>query len=231
MDLQVTGQHQGFWSLLADDERAALSALGRVGVYSPGAVMAVEGEPAAHVFVVTDGWVKIVSVARDGTERVLALRGQGDVVGEHAQEAAGYRTATVRAIGTVRALLVAYEDFSAFLDSSPGAGSAYRRVITQRWTDAESMLRSRLMSTGAQRLARLLLDLAGEDSSLDREVQVVMPLSQEELASLAGASRATVTRVISSWRQRGIIRTSFREITITDPAALRLIAGPAVDTG
>jgi CRP-like cAMP-binding protein len=51
-----------------------------------------------------------------------------------------------------------------------------------------------------------------------------MPLSQEELASLAGASRATVTRALSNWRQRGFIRTGQRRITIIDLPALRQIA-------
>jgi CRP-like cAMP-binding protein len=52
-----------------------------------------------------------------------------------------------------------------------------------------------------------------------------MTLTQEELASLTGASRATVTRALSNWRRRGIIRTGQRDITITDLGALRKIAG------
>ena len=51
-----------------------------------------------------------------------------------------------------------------------------------------------------------------------------MPLTQEELASMAGTSRATVTRALSNWRQRGFIRTGQRDITITDLGALRRIA-------
>jgi CRP/FNR family transcriptional regulator len=81
------------------------------------------------------------------------------------------------------------------------------------------MLRARSVTSGAQRLATLLLELA------DSELQTAMTLTQEELASLTGASRATVTRALSNWRQRGIIRTSQRDITITDLAALRKIAG------
>ena len=54
---------------------------------------------------------------------------------------------------------------------------------------------------------------------------MTMMLTQDELASLTGASRATVTRALSNWRQRGIIRTGQRDITITDPGALRKIAG------
>ena len=226
MNLHGTGPALGFWALLTDEEQAVLSGLGRVTVFSPGAVMCVEGEPVTYVFVLVEGWVKIRAVTADGRELVLALRGQGDVIGELAGETTGYRTATVQAIGTVRALIVAFEKFSSFLDSHLGAGHAYRRMFAQRWNDAESLLRSRSMTNGAQRLAGLLLELAARHGTeTGRGLHVAMPLTQEELASLTGASRATVTRALSNWRGRGIIRTGQRDITITDLAALRKIAG------
>ena len=188
--------------------------------------MCVEGDPATHVFVLVDGWVKILGVTTDGHEMVLALRGHGDTVGEVAGETAGYRTATVQAVGTVRALIVTYEKFSSFLDTHAGADRAYRRMVTRRWNDAESMLRTRSVTSGAQRLARLLLDLAARHGTqTDREVHVVMPLTQVELASMAGMSRATVTRALSDWRRRGIILTGQRDLTITDLGTLRKLAG------
>jgi CRP-like cAMP-binding protein len=219
MNLHGTGPAQGFWPLLSDDERTVLADLGRTTVYPPGTVMCVEGDPNTHVFVLVDGWVKIVGVTSDGHELTLALRGRGDTVGEVAGETTGYRNATVQAVGTVRALVVPYERFSSFLDAHDGADRAYRRMVTRRWNDAESMLRARSVTSGAQRLAGLLLELA------DSELQTAMTLTQEELASLTGASRATVTRALSNWRRRGIIRTGQRDITITDPEALRKIAG------
>jgi len=218
MNLHGTGPAQGFWPLLSDDERTVLAGLGRTTVYPPGAVMCVEGDPATHVFVLVDGWVKIVGVTSDGHELTLALRGHGDTVGEVAGETTGYRTATVQAIGTVRALVVPYDRFSAFLDAHDGADRAYRRMVTRRWNEAESRLRTRSVTSGAQRLAGLLLELADQ-----RDSEVI--LTQEELASLTGASRATVTRALSNWRQRGIIRTGQRDITITDLGTLRKIAG------
>ena len=219
MNLHGTGPAQGFWPLLSDDERTVLAGLGRTTVYPPGTVMCVEGDPNTHVFVLVDGWVKIVGVTSDGHELTLALRGRGDTVGEVAGETTGYRSATVQAVGTVRALVVPYERFSSFLDAHDGADRANRRMVTRRWNDAESMLRARSVTSGAQRLAGLLLELA------DSELQTAMTLTQEELASLTGASRATVTRALSNWRRRGIIRTGQRDITITDPGALRKIAG------
>ena len=199
MNLHATGPAQGFWALLTDEEQAVLTALGRITVFPPGAVMCVEGDPATHVFVLVDGWVKILGVTSDGHEMVLALRGYGDTVGEVAGETTSYRTATVQAVGMVRALIVANEKFSSFLDAHPGADRAYRRMVTRRWNDAESMRRTRSVTSGARRLAGLLLELADRrGSEPDREVRIEMTLTQEELASLTGASRATVTRALST---------------------------------
>ena len=86
----------------------------------------------------------------------------------------------------------------------------------------QQLVQTRSVTSGAQRLAVLLLELA---DWRDSEARTPMTLTQEELASLTGASRATVTRALSNWRQRGIIRTNQRDITIIDLAALRKIAG------
>ena len=225
MNLHGMGPPQGFWSLLTGPEQSVLSGLGRMSVFPPGATLCVEGEPATHVFILLAGWVKILAVTSEGQEMVLALRGNGDIVGELA-EATGYRTATVQATGTVRTLIVGHDKFSSFLDSYLGASHAFRRVAMQRWSETAAMLRRRSVASGAQRLAFLLLDLAGQHGSgTAGGIYVAMPLSQEELASLAGTSRATVTRALGNWRQRGFIRTGQRRITIMDLAALRQIAG------
>jgi len=227
MNLQRVGPPQGFWGLLTGAEQSVLSGLGRMSVFPPGATLCVEGDPATHVFILVAGWVKILGVTSEGHQMVLALRGHGDIVGEVAGEATGYRTATVQAVDTVRALIVGHDKFSSFLDSYLGASHAYRRTVTQRWIDTAAMLRIRSATSGAQRLALLLLDLAGQHGSgTPGGVYVAMPLSQEDLASLAGTSRATVTRALGNWRQRGVIRTGQRRITIKDLGALRQIAGP-----
>jgi CRP/FNR family cyclic AMP-dependent transcriptional regulator len=224
----------GFWDLLTRDEQRVLAALGQDAEYRPGMVLCIEGDASTHVFILLDGWVKVVAVTGDGHQNVLALLGSGDIAGETAGETTGHRNATMRATGTVHALIVDHDRFSSFLDSHPGAGRAYRRMMTRRWSEAGLMLRSRAATSGAQRLAGLLLDLAGRHGiRAGGAIEVALPLSQEELASLAGTSRATVTRALGSWRKRGFIRTGQRRITITDPRGLRHVAGrfPRLSSG
>jgi CRP/FNR family transcriptional regulator, cyclic AMP receptor protein len=220
------GSGQGFWTLLSRGEQDTLSGLGMHRDYSPGATLCLEDDPNTHVFILLAGWVKVFSATKDGHEIVLALRGDGDIVGETGGETTGRRNATIQAIGKVRALTVPYEKFSSFLDASQGADRAYRRVVTRKFNDADTLLRRRAVTTGAQRLAALLLDLAGRHGrEVDGATYLVMPLSQEELASLAGTSRATITRAYGNWRKRGLIRTGQRRITILDVPGLERIAG------
>src|SRR3984957_9296096 len=147
-----SGSGRGFWDLLPHEEQRVLSSLGREREYPPGAALCVEGDPVTHVFVLLDGWVKVIAVTADGRESVLALRGTGDVVGETAGETTGGRNATMQAMVTVRALVVGYDRFSSFIDTHQGSSRAYRRVIVRRWRDAETMLRVRAETSGGGRL-------------------------------------------------------------------------------
>ena len=82
MNPHEIGPAQGFWALLTAEEQAVLADLGRIRVFAPGAMICDEGEPATHVFVLLDGLAKVVSSTADGHEQTLALRGDGDLVGE-----------------------------------------------------------------------------------------------------------------------------------------------------
>jgi CRP/FNR family transcriptional regulator, cyclic AMP receptor protein len=217
----------GFWQLLPDADRTALTAIGRTRSFAPGVSMCGEGEPATHVFALLAGWVKVQSVTSDGHEQLLALRGHGDLVGEIAGETDGYRVATLRAVGQVRALIISHDRFSSFLASHLDADHAYHRLLAQRWSDSDAELRRRSGTNGAQRLAGVLLSLAAHfGATTAGGTEIAAPLSQDELASLAGTSRATVTRAFTTWRRRGLIGAGQRPLVIRDERGLRQAAGP-----
>jgi CRP-like cAMP-binding protein len=227
--MRLTGAGGGFWDLLPPEERRALCSLGREKEYPPDAPLCLEGDPATHVFILLDGWVKVVSVSEGGRQSTDALRGAGDLVGEAAGETDGSRNATMRAVVTVRALIVGYERFSSFLDTHRAGSRAYRRAMVHRWKDAERTLRVRALTNGAQRLAALLVGLADcGGGRAEGVIEIMLPLSQDELASLTGTSRATVARALDDWRKRGLIRTGQRRVTLTDIPRLRKAAGPAL---
>ncbi len=197
----------------------------RSRTFPVGTVLCMEGEPTTHVFILLSGWVKVITVTRDGREVLEALRGEGEVIGEIAGQVTGYRTATIQAIGIVQALIVGTRQFGDFLDNHPGAAQAHRQAVAERERMANELQRGYALLSGAQRLAGLLLDLSDRQGVVDRAATTTpLPLSQEELASLIGASRSTVTRALHDWRSRHIIGTDQRHIEILDRARLLRIA-------
>jgi CRP/FNR family transcriptional regulator, cyclic AMP receptor protein len=223
-------ERPGFWHQLSIGDQNRLTAAGHIGKYAPGATICRQGEPATFLFVLIGGWVKVVTVNRDGGEAVLALRGDGDVVGEFAGEMGGHRTATMYALNDVQAVLIQHKRFSAYLDGCPAAAAAYRRVLIRRNRETADNLAAQVTTTGAQRLARLLRELAAQHgrpldpAATGPEVVITLPLTQEELADLAHVSRATATRALADWRRRNIVQTGHRRVVIADPDALRRLA-------
>jgi CRP/FNR family transcriptional regulator, cyclic AMP receptor protein len=232
-----------FWGLLGEADRKDLISAARSRVFPPGGILCTQGEPTTHVFILRSGWVKVITDTPDGRQTLEALRREGEIVGEIAGQVTGYRTATVQALGTVHALLIGTRQLGEFLDSRPVAAHAYRQAMAEVQQVAYEKQRSRDLLSGAQRLAGLLLDLT-EQPSLPRQPSLTeqpslprqhgqanraaaapqLMLSQEELASLIGASRSTVTRALQGWRSRHIIGTDQRRLQILDRARLQRIA-------
>ena len=72
------------------------------------------------------------------------------------------------------------------------------------------------------RLARVLVDIAWSCGQPTEEgLTIAVALSQPELATMIGASEATVQKVLRELRENGIIRTGYRRITVVDLPALR----------
>ncbi|MCP9983036.1 cyclic nucleotide-binding domain-containing protein [Actinomadura madurae] len=111
-------QNPGFLEQLAPLDRTVLLASAREVVYPVGAVLWAEGQPADHIIVIKSGAVR-VSVERDGRERIIALRGPGDILGERAALMLRRRSATVVAMDTLHALLLSTQEFVAYLSDHP----------------------------------------------------------------------------------------------------------------
>jgi Cyclic nucleotide-binding domain len=107
-----------FWDALDPTEREALRSVASWRTFAAGARIMEEGERADHVMVILGGRAK-VCVDHSGTERVLAVRALGQLIGERAALDVSVRSATVIALEMVWALVVQTRDFAAFLSAHP----------------------------------------------------------------------------------------------------------------
>jgi CRP/FNR family transcriptional regulator, cyclic AMP receptor protein len=134
------------------------------------------------------------------------------------------RRATATALRPSQVLIIPGEEFARFLTVEPNAWTAMAQDLEARLSEAELRLRG-IASEGAnRRLARALLSLS-MSTALAGVERTSLRLSQAELASWIGTSRETVERVLRDWRNRRIIETGYRTITVLQVGDLMRVAG------
>jgi CRP-like cAMP-binding protein len=130
----------GFWDILDPVEREALRSVASWRTFAAGARIMEEGERADHVMVILGGQVEI-RVEENGSERAVAVRGLGQLVGERAALRVSVRSATVVALEMVWALVVHTKDFAAFLSTHPRVLDVVQNQQYQRGTSTVSQPR------------------------------------------------------------------------------------------
>jgi len=224
---------QGPWppgTLLAGMEESARKAILELGARrqytEAGRVLIREGDHSTSVYLLLAGWVKVTG-AVDGQDALLALRVGGDVVGELAALDERPRLASVTTAGPVMARVIGRADFLGLLSRDPKLALAVTRGVSDKLRTATSRRIEFTSCNVSTRLARVLLDLAhqyGEQRPEGRKIGC--PLTQTELATLAGAAEPTVQRSLRQLKADRIVAVGYREITVRDMDALRKLAFP-----
>ncbi|MFD0691755.1 cyclic nucleotide-binding domain-containing protein [Actinomadura fibrosa] len=125
---------EAFWPSLTEAERSALRDLAEHADLPAGTVLCREDEPATRLVVVLSGWAKVCRT-EGSRERIIALRGAGDLIGERAALLVRSRSATVVTLDPVEALLIPADAFAAFLGEHDRVLSVLERQLYERLTE------------------------------------------------------------------------------------------------
>lgn len=210
------------FSNLQPNELGQLAGKLRRHGYQRGEVIFHQDDPADRMHIILEGTVRISISSEDGREKDLALLQQGDNFGEMALLDGSNRSATATAVEPAQTLALYRQDFMDFLKEHPDAVAKTTNLLTQRLRNVNQMLGDLAFLDVPTRLAKQLLDLAENYSGgSPSQGPIEVPLGQDDLARLVGASRETVSRVLNSYCRLGIVTTSHRRVTILDRSALQ----------
>lgn len=178
-----------------------------------------EGDPGDTFLLIATGRVAVRASTPMGEVVTLVVLGAGDTVGELALlDSDGRRTATVVALEPTEVWSFQRETFHALRHTCAGADDFLLSTLAADVRRLSDLLLDALYLPVEVRVLRRLVDLERLYREPDRQTQI--PLTQEDVASLAGASRATVNRVLRAAAAGGIVRLDRSRITIIDPVAL-----------
>ncbi|MGE0170971.1 Crp/Fnr family transcriptional regulator [Nocardioides sp.] len=213
-------------SLLAPEHQAGLLGMGTGRSFDRNEILMREGEPGRALFLLLRGCVKVVSIAATGDVRLLAVRLAGDVVGELAALDGDPRSATVVTAARTTARVIGHEEFGRYVAAHAAVGAAVQRCVTAKLRQATRFRADAAAGPSTlARLARVLHQLGasyGQPSPSGLLIDV--HLSQPELAALVGVAQASIERALGELRARGMVRTGYRQLLISDADGLRTLA-------
>lgn len=182
----------------ADLDRLASAAVVRNLVRND--VLFAEGDQPGSLFVVLRGRIAIVmSSEADHRESVVALMDSGDLFGELGMIDEGPRSASARALEPSAVLEIPYEPVREMFDAHPALLWNAARILALRLRGLNEVLSDSVFLDVTGRTAKRLIELSnGAD-------EFILPVTQEELAGMVGASRERVNKAIASFVRLGWI--------------------------
>jgi CRP-like cAMP-binding protein len=223
-----------FWHLhgldwlaeLSDAETARLLRTSSSREFARGATIF---EPVANpqsVYLLERGLVRIYRLSAKGDEATLGYVRPGEVFAELGAFSDHPRESFAQAVRPSRVLRVPREELRRILDAHPRIALSVTMQIGNRFKRIESRVESLVFRNLRSRVAHILLELA-EDFGRPEEGRILidLPLSQQDVATLVGATRQSVNLCLREMREAKLVDYRNRRFALPDPTALRRDAG------
>ena len=215
------------WPVLASvpaEDRNRLVATLRRRAYRRDEVIFHQGDPADTLHLVAAGHVSVRVTLPGGEFVVVAIFGPGDAFGELALVGVPRpRGATVIALEPCETLSLGWDQFERLRASYPGVNRFLLELLSARVERLNGYLLESLYVPAERRVLRRLVDLcqlyAGD------EQHIVIPVTQEMLASLAGTTRPTANQVLGRLAASQLVQVSRGQIVVLNRRELLRRAG------
>ena len=176
-----------------------------------------EGEPAANLYFVASGVVKMFKTSAEGKEQILSIVRPGESFNDVPIFDGGPNPASARAMGPVLLYGIKKNDMEAILRNHPQVALNVIKVLANRVRHFVSLVEDLSFKHVIGRVAKILLEHVGGQTGLGPR------LTQQEMAAMAGTAREVVGRSLKALEEEGAIKLDRHRIIITDKEALKEI--------
>ena len=192
-------------------------------VFGKGAYLYHPGNPAANVYLIESGLVRIFFCDQRGQEYIIQLAGRRSVVGVPMLYDDQTRVMGAAAVQPVVVLVLEKQDLARFAERFPRLMQNIYRWMDQALRNMVQFTQSLVTLDVNGRLAALIMYLSWLIASPQSPDEFEIPLSQAELASWLGTSRGHLNRALAKLQQLGLIRVEGQKLTILDRPGLRRV--------
>ena len=219
----LAGEHPRLFSGILPADYAEICRAGRLKEFARDEMLHLEGDAVERVLLLITGSVKITKLGQGGGEVILRLRVPGDVLGATGLFSCGLYCTTAQAFRACRALVWEAGVFNELVKRYPVLHQNLVGILGERLQELEN----RFCEVATERVGpRVALQILRLLKTIGRRVEggVEIGLSREELGQMTGTTLFTVSRLLSAWEARGVVKPCREAVTICDLESLRAIA-------
>jgi len=207
---------------LSYEECLKIASCASVRTFVRDEILFMQGQSANHLVMIETGSVKLSQLGENGNEVILWLSGSGDPASVHADCAGCNHSCSARALEHCRALMWEYKKLQALMAAYPQISRNISQIMFARLNELQERFREVASEKVAQRLALALLRLIKQVGRPARD-GIEVSLSREELAQMTGTTLFTISRVLSRWAEKGLVRPRREAVVVLDPKGLEVV--------
>lgn len=185
-----------------------------------------EEQAPSHILFLLAGRVKLSMNSSAGKRLILGIANPGETLGLAYALSGNRYDITAEAISPCRLASVNRDDFIEFLARNP---AAYKNVARELCLDyaraCEQVRRLGLAVTAPAKLAQLLLEWSADGQWTKDGTRLFCSLTHGEIGQCIGASRETVSRILSDFRYQELLESQGSTLIISNRRALEICAG------
>ncbi len=217
------------WPLLQTldaTEQSAVLKVARSQSFAKNEIVFHEGDPSDSVHLVGSGHFAVLVSTPDGELAMLNVLGPGGWFGELSmlrEQAPTPRSATIMSLDTSETLVLTQSAFHRLCERHPQIERLVGSLMAARIRKLSADLLDARYLDLDRRLCGSLLELV--EVFTDRSSGAVIPLTQDRLADMVGATRPSVNQILQQLALEGIVEVGRGKVVVHDAAALALKAG------
>ena len=217
--------HPGFFCQFPPPVLRSFDLVSHKSTLPAGAILFVEGQVPRGAFVLCSGRVNLSTTSREGKILILKTVEAGEVLGLSSAISGANYEATAETASPCQLNFVDRENLlelmQSYADVSMRAAHSLSRDYHSAYRDIHDLVLTR---SSAGKLARLLLSQSPEPDAAEGEIRISASMTHEEMAHRIGASRETVTRLLSDLRRKRLIHLEGPTLVIHNRDALEALA-------
>lgn len=222
---ECTNTTPGFFCGFAPAALQSLSDISHKSILPAGAILFVEGQSPRGIFILCSGEVNLSTTSREGKILILKIAFAGEALGLSAAiSGMGYES-TAETATPCQLSFVDRNHFLELMQSQCEVGMHTAQSLSRDFQSAYRDIHDLVLTrSSAGKLARLLLSHLPAQGVEDAETRIHTSMTHEEMAQRIGASRETVTRLLSKLKKKQLIRSDGPTLVIRDRPALEALA-------